>query len=192
MLLALTAIVLLAGGWYFFAHRTPDYAAENSRLVAAVSKLTIVPPDETPSVTTVVDETKINQEFLRNAKKGDKVLLYFQSGRAIVYRPSTNQIVNIGPLETPKPRVFIRKGSATDNTAAVRTAIAKTSDFLLASQDESPNKTYAKTVVVDVTGNRPDLAGKLAQMLRVNVVPLPAGEDRPDADLLVIVGSDSK
>lgn len=189
-LVAAMVLVLLAGGWYMVAHRSPNYAAENSKLIASINKLAVLPKDETPSVTTVVDETKINQDFLRNAKKGDKVLLYFQAGRAVVYRPSTGQIVNMGPLETPKPRVFIRRGSTIDNTGAVRNTISRTSDFLLASQDESPNKSYAKTVVVDVTGNRPDLAGKLAQMLHVNVVPLPAGEDRPDADLLVIVGSE--
>jgi hypothetical protein len=192
-IMAFGGIVLIAlAGWIWSATHTVDAATANADLIAAVSKQAVLPKGETPSITTVVDENKLNQEFLRNAKKGDKVLLYFQSSQAVVYRPSTGQVVNMGPLQTPRPRVFIRQGSNADNVAAVKTTIGRTSDFLLASQDESSKKDYTKTIVVDLTGNRPDLAGQLAQLLHVNVGPLPVGEIPPDADLMVIVGSDYK
>jgi hypothetical protein len=192
LLLLSVFVVLLGIGLLWRANHAPDTATANTKLVAEVGKLAVLPKGETPSITTVVDEAKINQEFLRNAKKGDKVLLYFQSSRAIVYRPTTGQVVNMGPLETPKPRVFIRQGSSTDNISAVKSVVGRTSDFLLASQDQSTKKTYTQTVVIDLTGNRPDLSGRLAQLLHVNVTSLPDGEIPPDADLMVIVGSDYK
>jgi hypothetical protein len=176
---------------WFFVLRSPDVAGENQQLLKEVSKLAVVPKDEVPSVTTVVDTTKVNQEFLRIAKKGDKVLLYFQEGRAIVYRPSTHQIVNMGPLETPKPRVFLRDGTGTSNLDAVADKVTATNEFLFASRDISPIKQYEKTVVVDLTGNRPDVAKRLARLLGVPVIKLPEGESKPDGDMLVIVGKDS-
>lgn len=193
LLAALTVlVVLVAGGWYWHAAHAQDTASANAKLIAEIGQHVVLPRGETPTISTVVDESKLNQDFLKNAKKGDKVLLYFQSSQAIVYRPSTGQVVNMGPLQTPRPRVFIRQGSNVDNVGAVRTVIGSSSEFLVTSQDQSVNKTYDKTIVVDLTGNRPDLAGQLAQLLHVNVGNLPAGEIPPDADLMVIVGSDFK
>jgi hypothetical protein len=189
--LLLLAAVLGVGWWYLFLH-DPNPQQQNQNLVREVAKLAVVPKDEVPSVTTVVDEGKVNQEFLRSARKGDKVLLYFQAGRAIVYRPSTHQIVNMGPLETPKPRVFLRNGTDQNFLDPIASKINGSSDFLLASRDESPQKDYAKTVVVDVTGNRPDIAQRLARLLNASVIPMPEDESKPDADMLVIVGRDAK
>lgn len=193
-ILAVSAGLLLLGGagTLYILQTGGDVPAENRQLIADVAKRAIVPADEVPSITTVVDETQVNQEFLRGTRKGDKVLLYFQAGRAVVYRPSSGQVVNMGPLETPKPRVFIRQGSPVENTSAVAAKISGSSEYLLASTDDSPKKTYAKTVVVDVSGTRPDIAARLGLFLGVPVVALPDGESRPDADLMVLVGSDYK
>lgn len=191
-LLAVSAGLLLiaAAGYWFLVNRGQDIQTADRQLIAEVSKLTVVPESETPSITTVVDENKVNQEFLRSAKKGDKVLLYFQAGRAIVYRPSSHQIVNMGPLQAPKPRVFLRNGATQDAVPRVANVLNQSAEFLVASRDDSPKKSYVKTIVVDLAGNRPDVAERLAKQLGATVAPLPEGESRPDADLLVLVGSD--
>lgn len=68
-------------------------------LVGSVAKLAVVPTDETPTVITVLDAEKVNnQTFYADAKDGDKVLVFNKKKRAILYRPSTNQIVNIAPI----------------------------------------------------------------------------------------------
>jgi hypothetical protein len=192
IVLILIVLILFAGaGYWYFVIRTGDIVRQNQTLINEVSKLAVVPNDEVPAVTTVVDETKVNQEFLRPAKKGDKVLLYFQAGRAVVYRPSTHQIVNMGPLETPKPRVFLRNGTTEKVLDTVAAKVQSSTDFLLASRDESSKKDYQKTVVIDVTGNRPDVAQRLAKLIGATVIPLPDNESKPDADMMVIVGQDA-
>lgn len=185
-------LILVTAGTWLYLKAPADVAAENSELVRSVSQIVLLPSDETPAVTTVVDETRVNQEFLKGTKKGDKVLLYFQAGKAVVFRPATGQIINMGPLETPKPQVFIRNGSIEANAAKVVQTLSGSAEFTVASLDESPKRNYEKTVVVDVSGVRPDVAKRLADYLGVDTAELPEGESRPEADVLVIVGNDQK
>jgi hypothetical protein len=68
-------------------------------VITKVQKLVVVPVDQTPTVATVQDVSKLaGQSFFVNAKNGDKVLVYSQEKEAILYRPSTNQIVTIAPV----------------------------------------------------------------------------------------------
>lgn len=194
-LATVAAAVLLigSGGYLLWQYRTQSPAeilAADKQLIAEVNKRVVVPSGETPAISTIVDERKVDQEFLRGTKKGDKVLLYFQAGRAIVYRPSTGQVINTGPLDAPSPRVFVRSGTANPDISRIIAAINASQQFALDSRDSSPKLSYPRTVVVDLAGNRPDVAKKLADVLKATVAPLPPGESRPDADLLVLVGSD--
>lgn len=185
-------VVLPAIGYYFYAqHKQALADTPDDQLIADVSERALLPTDEKPTVSTVVDAHKVNQEFLKGAQNGDKVLLYFRAGKAIVYRPSSGQIINMGPLQEPEPRVFLRKGSPDADMSKVAAEVTGTNGYTLVSQDESPNEKYTHTTVIDVAGNRPDVAGRLAQQLHATVSPMPAGETKPDADLLVIVGADN-
>ena len=85
---------------------SPQAAASASKQVAdtitRVSRIVIVPTDETPSVVTVADASKLKaQSFFMNAHDGDKVIVYTKAKEAILYRPSTNQIVTIAPVTSP-------------------------------------------------------------------------------------------
>ncbi len=76
-------------------------SAQTKDVVKAVSKLVIVPTNETPTVATVTNIEKIkSQAFFVDARNGDKVLVYGKQKKAILYRPSTNQIVNINTVTT--------------------------------------------------------------------------------------------
>jgi len=67
-------------------------------VIAKVSKLTILPAEQ-PTVATVSDINKLRaQPFFANAKDGDRVLIFKNTKKAIIYRPSTNQIVEIAPI----------------------------------------------------------------------------------------------
>lgn len=81
-------------------HNTPAAAAQQANdVIAKVRKLVVVPENETPTVVTVrnVDTLK-TQAFFAKAKNGDKVVVYSKQKQAILYRPNTNQIVNISTV----------------------------------------------------------------------------------------------
>jgi hypothetical protein len=68
-------------------------------LITKVGKLTVLPTGETPTIATVTDITKLkDQPFFANAVNGDKVLIYTQAKKAYLYRPSTNKLINIAPV----------------------------------------------------------------------------------------------
>lgn len=76
-----------------------EYKTEASILVEKVGKHMFLPKDENPSVATVTDPEKLrNQNFFSDAKKGDKVLIYSNAKKAILYDPNSDKIVTIAPI----------------------------------------------------------------------------------------------
>lgn len=110
--LAWLLIVVLAAGCVFmyFQYRTAQgkidgaktgQSAQAKDVIKSISKIAIVPTNETPTVATVTDVEKVkDQAFFTDAKNGDKVLVYAKQKKAILYRPGTNQIVNINTVTT--------------------------------------------------------------------------------------------
>lgn len=77
----------------------PSAQAETDALVAKIGKIIELPSDELPTIATVTDTSNIkNQPFFSNSQIGDKVLIYQRNMKAILYRPSTNIIVEVGAL----------------------------------------------------------------------------------------------
>lgn len=68
-------------------------------LVGEVAKLIDLPKGETPTIATVQDKTKLkDQAFFANAQNGDKLLIYAQAKKAIIYRPAAHKVINVGPI----------------------------------------------------------------------------------------------
>ncbi|HVX24458.1 MAG TPA: hypothetical protein VG992_03915 [Candidatus Saccharimonadales bacterium] len=81
------------------AHNPNAVNAQVKNVITAVRKLVVLPSNQTPTVATVQNVSKLRgQSFFANAKNGDKVLVYSAEKEAILYRPSTNQIVTIAPI----------------------------------------------------------------------------------------------
>lgn len=90
--------------WFGLSSGTQQAQAEVSALVAKVGKLITLPADETPTVATVTDASKIkDQPFFRNSENGDKVLIYQKASKAILYRESENRIIEVGSLNFNQP-----------------------------------------------------------------------------------------
>ena len=69
------------------------------QLVASVGKLMLLPQSEEPTVATVSDlEALKGQAFFENAAIGDKVLMYPKAGEAVLYDPSADKVIQVGPL----------------------------------------------------------------------------------------------
>jgi hypothetical protein len=72
---------------------------EVSSLVEKVGKLIVLPTDETPTIATVSDPEKLkDQPFFAHAKLGDKVLIYTNNKKAVIYDPDLNKIVEVAPI----------------------------------------------------------------------------------------------
>lgn len=75
--------------------------AETERLKEKVSKLVDVPSGEEPTIATVVDVSKLkDQSFFAKAENGDKVFMYAKAKKAILYRPSTDKIIELAPINS--------------------------------------------------------------------------------------------
>ncbi len=73
--------------------------AEVRRYVEEVGQLYALPENEEPSVATVSDKSKLqDQPFFAKAENGDITLIYPNAKLAVLYRPSTKQIVNVSSV----------------------------------------------------------------------------------------------
>lgn len=102
-------LVLLIGAlgatYYFYqkanATAPKDPMKDLQQTIAMVGKHLVLPTDETPTMATVSDPEKLkDQAFFANAKKGDKVLIYANAQKAILYDPSSDRIVEVAPINT--------------------------------------------------------------------------------------------
>ncbi len=81
--------------------KNPNQAAmeESQAVIAAVGRLIILPDNEQPTIATVSDPSKLkDQPFFASAKIGDKVLIYTNAKKAILYSPEENKIVEVAPV----------------------------------------------------------------------------------------------
>jgi len=114
--------------------------AEANALLTQVGKLMEL-PNETPTIATVSDVTKLkNQAFFSDAKNGDKVLIYVQAKKAILFRPSENKIIDVAPVNiqnTPAPQpttVTVSPTQTPTPTASPRTRGVRNSPTPTATQ----------------------------------------------------------
>ena len=96
---------------------------QQAELIAKVGKLTILPANETPTIATVTDISKLkDQPFFANAQNGDKVLIYTQAKQAYLYRPSTNKLINIAPVNLGSNQTTSTSGTTTQTQSTTKTS----------------------------------------------------------------------
>lgn len=103
--LVILVVLLTITSIYFYKKSTTNTntasQAEVASLVKKVGKLIVLPTEETPTVATVSDPAALkDQAFFAEAKKGDKVLIYSNAKKAILYDPVANKVITIAPLKT--------------------------------------------------------------------------------------------
>jgi hypothetical protein len=107
IVLVVVLLVLALAGWYGYDYYRTNYGTDKAKAdyeiqktVAAVSKLIVLPTGETPVLATVKDPVALakQQNFFQGASEGDKLLIYQQARKAIIYSPTLNKIVNVGPV----------------------------------------------------------------------------------------------
>ena len=195
------AIVIVALGFGIAIHYAtikPAPSQQLQQVSSAVSKLIILPTGETPTLATVKDVSKLNnQPIFAHAQNGDKVLVYAKAQEIYVYRPTNNKLVAVGPL------ILDKSGSPyVTSTIAILDGSGK-SDSLdqMTSQvtQKFPNSTivykgsaprlFPASIIIDLTRNNQPLDEQLADTLGISTGQLPLGISAPaNAQLLIIIG----
>ncbi len=109
---AVVVLASLSAAFYFHSQfnqlkADPQKAvqAESKDLIARVGNLIVLPEGEEPTIATVTDtELLKSQPFFANAKKGDKVLIYTNARKAILYSPESDKIVEVAPVNIGAPQ----------------------------------------------------------------------------------------
>ena len=72
---------------------------EEDKLIKRVGELIDIPKDERPTIATVSDKEKVKtQPFFAKAENGDKVLIFTNNKKVILYRPGEDRIVEVGSV----------------------------------------------------------------------------------------------
>lgn len=104
-------LIAAMGTTYYFYQKTKSNVPENpekqlAEVIRMVGKHMVLPEGEVPTMATVSDPEKLkDQPFFMNAKKGDKVLIFSDSRKAILYNPTSDRIVEVAPINTTNPTV---------------------------------------------------------------------------------------
>ncbi|MCL4353927.1 LytR C-terminal domain-containing protein [Patescibacteria group bacterium] len=184
--------------------------AETQELLTKVGNLIVLPSGETPTVATVSDKKKLaNQAFFKNAENDDKVLIYSQAQKAILYRPSINKLIevasvnlnmlnnqksankSISPTPTEAKAVILNGTARIGLTNLAETKLKeKISTLQVLDKDNASKNTYQKTLVSYSSDSQKAMAEQIAKILGGEVGPIPTGEKTVDSAILIILGKD--
>lgn len=193
-------------------------AKEIDKLLHDVGKIVLLPSDETPTVATVSDITKLeDQPFFRNAKNGDKVIIYAGIRKAILYRPSLKKVIEMStiaegalgqaapapttppvtttptPTESEKPlRIVILNGTKESGLAKKAADLVKSESVEIVSTGNT-KEDYQTTSIssVDTSNNikESQLLSAVKAITKVSpkIIELPDGETKPSNADAVII-----
>lgn len=115
ILLVTTAFIIGAGGVFAVNNfdllpkaavdtPKPTPKLEIDQILENLKQTIDLPKGEEPSLATVTDPEKLREQtFFKNAETGDKVILYTKSSRAVLYRPKTGKVIEMGPFVLTNP-----------------------------------------------------------------------------------------
>ncbi len=127
LLLAVSYVIVGIAVWQIQAQVVSDPMRQQAKAeeeikstVNKVSQILLLPKDETPQVAAINDAESLakTQAFFANAKNGDQILIYLKEQKAIIYRPSENIVINVGPIVTDNSGAGATGAAATTNTSS--------------------------------------------------------------------------
>ncbi|MDD3003074.1 MAG: hypothetical protein PHS06_04385 [Candidatus Shapirobacteria bacterium] len=106
ILIGIIVLVSVGAAGYFYKQykeikENPNKISidEINSLTTVIGKFMDLPADETPTLATVTDKEKLkDQDFFKKSENGDKILIYANAKKAILYRPSTQKVIEFAPL----------------------------------------------------------------------------------------------
>ncbi len=208
ILLGLLVIGAVVAVNHFRITSPKSSGADTDELINKVSLL-IDLPNESPTIATVSDKNELkDQPFFAKAENGDKVLIYAQARKAYLYRPSSNKMIEVAPINIAQPfqspsassaaqisktpvRVAIYNGSDIDGYATqFESQLAEILPQVEVTKKDNAKSRYRQSIVVDISGNNKEVVSEVIGKLKGVSSPLPSDEIKPDADVLIILGSE--
>lgn len=182
--------VIAAGSMFLFSRSQKNNAAKSTpaseveSTAAAVAHLMVL-PDEAPTLATVTDVDKLkDQDFFQNAQNGDKVLIFKNARKAILYRPLVNKIIEVGPIRLDQSSV-----------AGAATASAQIVSPTAAAPSPSPAEEKKVTVAVYNGTKTAGLSRKTADRLSQEFSDIkigPIGNSKSDHTKTLVVDISQK
>jgi hypothetical protein len=186
IVLATVALIFLmmAGANVFFYREWREFKSgkngNSQNDVAAITKkigkFMELPADETPTIATVSDREKLKEQpFFTKAQNGDKVLIYTKSQKAILYRPSANQIIEVMNLSANNTGSVVADSQQPVNkeTAPEAQPASEQQGENLANTEPGLNENKVFKVAVlngtSIKGVAKTLSDKIAQVKNVEI-----------------------
>lgn len=199
IILLILSLIAVSGYFYWQRHKAQD----NSNVITSLEQLIELPTEE-PSLATITDIEKLkDQPFFQKAENGDKLLIYKNSQKAILYRPSKNKIIDFTLIDTSSVanieekqieispvRVALYNGTYVQGLTKIAEGQLLTQDGLTVVLRENANqKEYEKTLIIDLSGKNKTIVNSLIPQVKGEIAQLPEGEKVPqEVDVLVILG----
>ena len=182
------AFAALVGVSYYFYNQyqrtqkllqNPTEAAkvETKFILGKVGKLMDLPTGEDPTIATILDSEKLkDQPFFAKAKNGDKVILYTNARKAILFRPDTNRVIDFAPINIGNPsaqpvtpvRIVLYNGTNIVGLTQTfeKSLKSKATNIEVVGRANAKKTDYGETIVVDLTGTKPELAKQMAELVK--------------------------
>jgi hypothetical protein len=188
---------------------------EVEKIVETISELVFLPENEEVELVTLdTEETIRSSAFFAHAEVGDVLLVYRVANRVVLYRPSTEKVIETGAVgdigktqntdissgEVPSSesmvpentvvRVAYYNGSGINGRAAEYERQMK--EWFLNTETitrENALQSYNSSIVIDLQGRFGIETEEIARRIGGVVGDFPPGERRPAADILIIIGT---
>jgi hypothetical protein len=152
---------------------------EKQRIVDAISRSMELPSGESPIVAAVTDVEKLrDQSFFPDAQVDDQLIMYSDAKKAIVYRLSSEKIVDIIPFLEKEEEKIVKVGKelSSDQIAVANVPAENGTEKVLAETDVQVQEEEKKVRVAIYNGTKnKGVSEKLAEVINsanldVNVV----------------------
>lgn len=195
------------------ANSQVNQSDEIARFVKEVGEFVDLPKDETPTLATVSDVSKLSsQPFFKNAQNGDIVLVYDKAKKAILYRPSAKKVIDITTINinaslTPtvsaspsaavnKIKVVILNGTKESGLARKASALI-TGDTIEVVSTGNTSEDYQTTSISSISISNSITENQLKEIVKditkvtSKVTAFPIAETKPaNVDVVIILGED--
>ncbi len=131
---AIVLVLALVAGAYFYGKHSvyqthPElYRSEQAQIALKKVGTLIQLPNGVPTMVTInnAEAVKKQQPFLKNAKDGDILIIYQKASQAILYRPSTNRLIAVGPITNANSKGMSKQTVSSNSSKIKKTDYATT------------------------------------------------------------------